>query len=195
MGLVQLLGDARRILVFTGAGISTGSGIRDFRGPKGVCQHGQMAEGGPENDAARDSRAQWSRMWVTTSEARSAAPNRATLLSGAAIRSRNGIRHPLRFIVGAATAVKLSTMTHAGVGSRAQADDENDDEVRDDDAKVDHGWSPGPSQPFSAASTFRSRYLRSKDFIRYGLPVFATPDARPLIVDSRRLCTARQGQE
>jgi NAD-dependent deacetylase len=36
MGLVQLLGDADRILVFTGAGISTGSGIRDFRGPKGV---------------------------------------------------------------------------------------------------------------------------------------------------------------
>ncbi len=34
--LVQLLRDARGILVFTGAGISTGSGIRDFRGPQGV---------------------------------------------------------------------------------------------------------------------------------------------------------------
>ena len=34
--LVQLLQDAERILVFTGAGISTGSGIRDFRGPQGV---------------------------------------------------------------------------------------------------------------------------------------------------------------
>ena len=34
--IVELLGEARRILVFTGAGISTGSGIRDFRGPKGV---------------------------------------------------------------------------------------------------------------------------------------------------------------
>ncbi|MCG6925703.1 MAG: Sir2 family NAD-dependent protein deacetylase [Acidobacteria bacterium] len=31
-----LLRDAQRILVFTGAGISTGSGIRDFRGPQGV---------------------------------------------------------------------------------------------------------------------------------------------------------------
>ena len=40
------------------------------------------------------------------------APNRATPVSGAASRSRNGIRHPLRRIVGAATAVKLSTMTH-----------------------------------------------------------------------------------
>ncbi len=34
--LVELLRPARRILVFTGAGISTGSGIRDFRGPQGV---------------------------------------------------------------------------------------------------------------------------------------------------------------
>jgi NAD-dependent deacetylase len=34
--LVQLLRDAQRILVFTGAGVSTGSGIRDFRGPQGV---------------------------------------------------------------------------------------------------------------------------------------------------------------
>jgi len=34
--LVSLLRQAERILVFTGAGISTGSGIRDFRGPQGV---------------------------------------------------------------------------------------------------------------------------------------------------------------
>jgi NAD-dependent deacetylase len=33
---VDLLRDAQRILLFTGAGISTGSGIRDFRGPQGV---------------------------------------------------------------------------------------------------------------------------------------------------------------
>jgi NAD-dependent deacetylase len=33
---VDLLRNARRILLFTGAGISTGSGIRDFRGPQGV---------------------------------------------------------------------------------------------------------------------------------------------------------------
>jgi NAD-dependent deacetylase len=36
MDLTDLLRQAERILVFTGAGISTGSGIRDFRGPQGV---------------------------------------------------------------------------------------------------------------------------------------------------------------
>lgn len=34
--LVEALRPARRILVFTGAGISTGSGIPDFRGPDGI---------------------------------------------------------------------------------------------------------------------------------------------------------------
>ncbi len=34
--LVEYLRAARRILVFTGAGISTGSGIPDYRGPSGV---------------------------------------------------------------------------------------------------------------------------------------------------------------
>ena len=41
MDLVQLLRDADHILVFTGAGVSTGSGIRDFRGPKGVWRERQ----------------------------------------------------------------------------------------------------------------------------------------------------------
>ena len=34
--LGELLFDARSVVVFTGAGISTGSGIPDFRGPKGI---------------------------------------------------------------------------------------------------------------------------------------------------------------
>ncbi len=36
--LVGLLQQARRVLLFTGAGISTGSGIPDYRGPQGVWQ-------------------------------------------------------------------------------------------------------------------------------------------------------------
>ena len=41
MDLARLLRDADRILVFTGAGVSTGSGIRDFRGPTGVWKERQ----------------------------------------------------------------------------------------------------------------------------------------------------------
>jgi NAD-dependent deacetylase len=33
---LRLLANARRILVFTGAGISTESGIPDYRGPEGI---------------------------------------------------------------------------------------------------------------------------------------------------------------
>jgi NAD-dependent deacetylase len=39
--LVGLLRGARQILVFTGAGVSTGSGIPDFRGPQGVWKRRQ----------------------------------------------------------------------------------------------------------------------------------------------------------
>ena len=42
--LAALLRDARQIVVLTGAGISTESGIRDFRGPNGVWTKDPTAE-------------------------------------------------------------------------------------------------------------------------------------------------------
>ena len=41
MTLTDYLRGAQQILVFTGAGISTGSGIPDFRGPQGVWKQRQ----------------------------------------------------------------------------------------------------------------------------------------------------------
>ena len=57
-----------------------------------------------------------------------------------------------------ARAEEILLGTHAGAGARTQADDENDDEVRGDDSKVDHGRRFRASQRVNAARTFKRRY-------------------------------------
>lgn len=50
--LVQWMAEARRLVVFTGAGISTDSGLPDFRGPDGVWT--RKDKGLPPKDENRD---------------------------------------------------------------------------------------------------------------------------------------------
>ena len=50
--LVEWMADASRLVVFTGAGISTDSGLPDFRGPDGVWT--RRDKGLPRKDEKRD---------------------------------------------------------------------------------------------------------------------------------------------
>jgi NAD-dependent protein deacetylase/lipoamidase len=73
--LVSLLRNAERIVVFTGAGISTNSGIPDYRGPKGVWKTSQpvMYQDFMSDDAAR--REYWSQKLHGWEAFRDAEPN------------------------------------------------------------------------------------------------------------------------
>lgn len=60
---VELLRAAQRVMVFTGAGVSTGSGIPDFRGPDGVWKTRRPVELGEflRSEAARVEYWEWKR--------------------------------------------------------------------------------------------------------------------------------------
>lgn len=73
----MLVAEARRIVVLTGAGISTDSGIPDFRGPNGLWTKNPRAEKMAHIDVYRTDRAVRERAWRTRleSEVWRATPN------------------------------------------------------------------------------------------------------------------------
>ena len=74
---VALLANAHRIMVFTGAGVSTGSGIPDFRGPDGVwkTRHPVLYDDFLNSEAARVEYWEWKQ--EGRARIRDAAPNAA----------------------------------------------------------------------------------------------------------------------
>src|SRR5215813_7459609 len=74
--LAELLAQARRAVVFTGAGISTESGIPDFRSPGGIWTKYQPIEFSDFVRSADMRREAWRRKFATDQTMKKAEPNR-----------------------------------------------------------------------------------------------------------------------
>ena len=74
--LKRLLGESRRAVVFTGAGISTESGIPDFRSPGGIWTRMAPIDFGDFLASKEARRETWRRKFVTDKTLRAAEPNR-----------------------------------------------------------------------------------------------------------------------
>ena len=85
--LERLLREARRVVLFTGAGISTESGIPDFRSPGGLWTRYRPIgfDDFMQSDAAR--REAWRRKFATDPTIRAARPNRGHRAVAALVRS------------------------------------------------------------------------------------------------------------
>ena len=76
VALARMIGEAGRVVVFTGAGISTESGIPDFRSPGGLWTRNapiDFADFISSHDARRET---WRRRFAMDATLRAAAPNR-----------------------------------------------------------------------------------------------------------------------
>ncbi len=73
--LKRLIGDAERIVAFTGAGISTESGIPDFRSPGGIWTKYQPIEFSDFLASEEMRRESWRRKFATDETMRKAEPN------------------------------------------------------------------------------------------------------------------------
>jgi NAD-dependent deacetylase len=73
--LKRMIGDAERIVAFTGAGISTESGIPDFRSPGGIWSKYKPIEFGDFLASAEARREAWRRKFASDETMRKATPN------------------------------------------------------------------------------------------------------------------------
>ncbi|HUC69662.1 MAG TPA: Sir2 family NAD-dependent protein deacetylase, partial [Stellaceae bacterium] len=74
--LAELIANARRAVVFTGAGISTESGIPDFRSPGGIWTRMAPIDFGDFLASEEARRETWRRRFAMEEIFRGAAPNR-----------------------------------------------------------------------------------------------------------------------
>ena len=73
--LRKMIAEARRVVAFTGAGISTESGIPDFRSPGGIWTKYRPIEFGDFISSAEMRRESWRRKFATEATMRAATPN------------------------------------------------------------------------------------------------------------------------
>jgi NAD-dependent deacetylase len=86
-GLARLIAAARRAVVFTGAGISTESGIPDFRSPGGIWTRYKPIDFDDFISSEEARREAWRRKFATDGTIREAKPNRGHRAVAALVRS------------------------------------------------------------------------------------------------------------
>lgn len=84
--LKEMIDEARRVAIFTGAGISTESGIPDFRGPEGLWKKVNPGDFGDYVSSEDVRRRAWRRRFEGNSSMASAEPNTGHLAAARLVR-------------------------------------------------------------------------------------------------------------